>query len=285
MRPVLRRDRPAQHAGDDAGRPALPLRGAAAGQSAADPGCRPTAAGRAGACSSSRKRPAPMRSLPGPAAISSPRSARSRWWASGWSRATSIPAIKIAWSGRGYGCVVGVADGGEYGLLSALRSYQEHIRIHQPGRDEMILLNTWGDRGQDTRIRKSFALAELDAAARLGITHFQLDDGWQAGQSSNSAFAGGSLENIWTRSDYWTPHPERFPEWAGPGGRTEQGVGDRAVPVVQSQQGRQLRPLARRRRRADRPLSAVRHPHIQDRWRDDPRQARRSQPAQRCSSG
>ena len=122
---------------------------------------------------------------------------------------------RLEWT-RGYGCVVGVATGGEYGLLSALRSYQEQIRIHQPGRDEMILLNTWGDRGQDTRIRESFALAELEAAARLGVTHFQLDDGWQAGQSSNSAFAGGSLENIWTRSDYWTPHPERFPNGLGP---------------------------------------------------------------------
>jgi hypothetical protein len=117
---------------------------------------------------------------------------------------------------RGYGCVVGVATGGEYGLLLALRSYQSHIRTHKPGRDEMILLNTWGDRGQDTRIRESFALAELEAAARLGITHFQLDDGWQAGQSSNSAFAGGSLESIWSRSDYWMPHPERFPNGLGP---------------------------------------------------------------------
>jgi hypothetical protein len=120
-----------------------------------------------------------------------------------------------AWT-RGYGCAVGVADGGEFGLLSALRSYQAQIRIHQPGRDEMILLNTWGDRGQDTRIRESFALAELEAAARLGVTHFQLDDGWQSGHSSNSATAGGSLENIWARGDYWTPHPERFPNGLGP---------------------------------------------------------------------
>jgi hypothetical protein len=109
-----------------------------------------------------------------------------------------------------------VATGGEYGLLSALRSYQTRIRTHEPGRDEMVLLNTWGDRGQDTRIREAFALAELEAAARLGITHFQLDDGWQAGQSSNSAFAGGSLEGIWTRSDYWAPHPDRFPSGLGP---------------------------------------------------------------------
>jgi len=120
-----------------------------------------------------------------------------------------------AWT-RGYGCVVGVANGGEFGLLSALRSYQERIRVHQANRDEMILLNTWGDRGQDTRIHESFALAELEAAARLGVTHFQLDDGWQSGQTSNSATAGGSLENIWARGDFWRPHPERFPNGLAP---------------------------------------------------------------------
>ena len=42
----------------------------------------------------------------------------------------------------------------------------------------MIMLNTWGDRGQDTKISETFALAEVEEAARLGITHFQLDDGW-----------------------------------------------------------------------------------------------------------
>ena len=117
---------------------------------------------------------------------------------------------------RGYGTVVGVGGGDEYALLSALRTYQEQVRIHTPGRDEMILLNTWGDRGQDTRICEGFALDELACAARLGITHFQLDDGWQAGRSSNSAYAGGSLEDIWAQEDYWSPHPERFPGGLGP---------------------------------------------------------------------
>jgi len=120
-----------------------------------------------------------------------------------------------AWT-RCYGAVTGVAGGGELGLLSALRTYQEQIRTHVPGRDEMILLNTWGDRGQDTRIRESFALDELERGAHLGITHFQLDDGWQSGQTSNSAYAGGSLEGIWRHDDYWAPHPERFPAGLGP---------------------------------------------------------------------
>ena len=117
---------------------------------------------------------------------------------------------------RGYGFVTGVASGGEVGLLTALRAYQERVRIHTEERDEMILLNTWGDRGQDTKIREPFALAELDRGARLGITHFQLDDGWQTGQTSNSAFEGGSLDNIWARADFWSPHPERFPNGLSP---------------------------------------------------------------------
>ena len=129
-----------------------------------------------------------------------------------------------AWT-RCYGVVVGIASGGEYGLLSALRTYQGNVRRHLPGRDEMILLNTWGDRGQDSKIRESFALAELETAAQLGLTHFQLDDGWQAGRSSNSAFAGGSLEGIWDRDDYWSPHPERFPDGLGSVVRRSRALG------------------------------------------------------------
>ena len=90
---------------------------------------------------------------------------------------------------RAYGCVTGVTCDGDLGRLQALRTYQAQIRRHEPGRDEMVLMNTWGDRGQDTRLGEAFALAELEAGARLGISHFQLDDGWQAGRTSNSAFS------------------------------------------------------------------------------------------------
>jgi hypothetical protein len=117
---------------------------------------------------------------------------------------------------RCYGVVVGVHDGTELGQLAALRDYQLRLRTHHGGRDRMIMMNTWGDRGQDSRIREEFCLAELEAGARLGITHFQLDDGWQAGRSANSAFAGGSLDKIWDNPDYWTPHPERFPHGLEP---------------------------------------------------------------------
>lgn len=115
-----------------------------------------------------------------------------------------------------YGVVCGVSDGSEQGQLTALRDYQLRLRTQEAGRDRMIMMNTWGDRGQDSRIQEAFCLAELAAGARLGTTHFQLDDGWQAGRSSNSAFGGGSLEHIWDNPAYWTPHPERFPGGLAP---------------------------------------------------------------------
>ncbi len=115
-----------------------------------------------------------------------------------------------------YGAVTGVTDGSALGRMRALRTYQSQLRLRHADRDEMIMMNTWGDRGQDTRLRESFALDELEAGARLGISHLQLDDGWQSGRSSNSAFEGGSLEHIWDNPEYWTPHPDRFPHGLGP---------------------------------------------------------------------
>lgn len=117
---------------------------------------------------------------------------------------------------RCYGFVTGVTSGGKLGRLSALRTYQQQIRLHMPGRDEMVMMNTWGDRGQDTRITEKFILNELVAANRLGISHYQIDDGWQTGRSSNSAFKGGSLASIWAKPNYWLPDPKKFPNGLTP---------------------------------------------------------------------
>jgi len=117
---------------------------------------------------------------------------------------------------RGYGAVVGLAAARPEAVLEALRDYQKTLRTYRPERDFQILVNTWGDRGQDKRVCESFILKELDACNRLGATHFMIDDGWQAGHSSNSAFAGGSMENIWKDDSYWQPHPERFPNGLAP---------------------------------------------------------------------
>ena len=116
---------------------------------------------------------------------------------------------------RTYGYVTGVYGSGEKQKRMALRDYQMHIRPFLKERDEMVMLNTWGDRGQDTRVNEAFCLKELGLAAKLGITHFQIDDGWQAGRSANSAY-GGSFKNIWDNPNYWTPDPVRFPNGLKP---------------------------------------------------------------------
>lgn len=116
---------------------------------------------------------------------------------------------------RGYGFATGVYSGNKINRLTALREYQKNLRIRKPGRDEMILMNTWGDRGEDKRISEKFAFNELVAGARLGITHFQLDAGWQTGHGLYFT-QSGSLDDIWSRNNFWEPHPERFPNGLDP---------------------------------------------------------------------
>lgn len=117
---------------------------------------------------------------------------------------------------RIYGCVTGLWNDEELSALMALRSYQKQIRKASSLRDEMIMLNTWGDRSQDAKIDEAFCLAELDRANRLGITVFQLDDGWQTGKSPNSKTAGGSFKDIWKDGLYWTPNVKKFPHGLKP---------------------------------------------------------------------
>ncbi|MEO8961596.1 MAG: alpha-galactosidase, partial [Ginsengibacter sp.] len=113
---------------------------------------------------------------------------------------------------RGYSIVTGVASGGEKGLERSLRFYQQHLKPTNPEVDNMIMLNTWGDRGQDKNINEAFILNEISLGAKLGITHLQMDDGWQTGRSGASIFPGGSLEAIWRNPNYWKPDSLKFPD-------------------------------------------------------------------------
>lgn len=117
---------------------------------------------------------------------------------------------------KAYTVVIGVYSGKEVNQLQALRNYQKTIRKNEPQRDEMVMMNTWGDRSQDAKVNEQFSLLELEAAARLGITHFQIDDGWQGGKSPNSALAKGSFKNIWDNPNYWKPDSVKYPNGLDP---------------------------------------------------------------------
>ncbi len=115
-----------------------------------------------------------------------------------------------------YSTVMIPFKGGETDALVALRNYQKTRRILDPNRDEMVMMNTWGDRSQDAKVNEAFCLAELERAARLGITHFQIDDGWQYGKSPNSAVAKGSFKDIWRNVGYWKPDSVKYPRGLRP---------------------------------------------------------------------
>ena len=113
---------------------------------------------------------------------------------------------------RLYGCVTGVAGCTELDGLIALRAYQKTVRNSQ----DMVMMNTWGDRSQDSKVNEAFCLQELELASRLGVSVFQIDDGWQSGKSPNSKLAKGSFKNIWDNPDYWTPDPVKYPRGLTP---------------------------------------------------------------------
>ena len=106
--------------------------------------------------------------------------------------------------------VVGVHNNEDLGKKTALRSYQFNNRILKPERDEMIMVNTWGDRNKDTKLCEQFIIDELKKAHEFGFTHYQIDDGWQQGLSKNSGVSGKTLWDEWSLED-WLPHKERFP--------------------------------------------------------------------------
>lgn len=115
-----------------------------------------------------------------------------------------------------YSYVIGIFGNDELNALTALRTYQKNVRTLLPGRDEMVMMNTWGDRSQDSKVNEAFCLKELERAAQLGISHFQIDDGWQTGKSPNSAIAKGSFTNIWDNPEYWKPDKIKYPRGLHP---------------------------------------------------------------------
>ena len=111
---------------------------------------------------------------------------------------------------RGYGYTIGINNANSTNLLMDLKLYQKQRRTLRADRDEMILANTWGDRSRDSRMNEAFILRELESCAKLGVTHIQLDDGWQQGLSKNSASKSGLQWDDWSDDD-WKPHKDRFP--------------------------------------------------------------------------
>lgn len=117
-----------------------------------------------------------------------------------------------------YGTAVAVGGGDDYAIAMLLHSYHGCLRRWNPPRDSFVMCNNWGDRSRDGRVSESFIAAELARAADIGITNYQIDDGWQKGNTTNSVNpAGGRWSGYYEgRDDFWDVHPERFPQGLEP---------------------------------------------------------------------
>lgn len=123
-------------------------------------------------------------------------------------------------SQHGYPCTVICYSGGRAGRIAANQKYQRALRSYVPGRDGLLLSNTWGDRSRDAKISEDFLNTEIVAGEKFGIDVMQADDGWQRGTTQNSAVAR-SKSGVWSgfwKADpkFWTPHDERLPNGLDP---------------------------------------------------------------------
>lgn len=124
---------------------------------------------------------------------------------------------RVTFAGPGYPWTVFAYENGRAGRIAAMQDSQRSVRGYEPKRDGMFLSNTWGDRNRDSRISAEFLEKEVEAGARLGVDVVQVDDGWQKGQTGNSAFGKGAWGNFRSADpEFWKPHPERFPQGLKP---------------------------------------------------------------------
>lgn len=116
-----------------------------------------------------------------------------------------------------YGSSVVFWDGDEEKASLALQDYHRALHRFSPGKDAFVMSNTWGDQSCDGRLEEKFLLDEIEQAGRLGITLYQIDDGWQAGTSANSVNPGGVWNGYYAAdADFWKVNPIRFPNGLEP---------------------------------------------------------------------
>ena len=125
---------------------------------------------------------------------------------------------RIAVLANGYPLAELVYCGGEAGRQRAVVAFQRALRPYRPGRDGVLLSNTWGAGNRDSRICQEFLIKEIEAGAKIGVDVIQVDDGWQRGRTANSKkkeIAG--IKKVWNgywAADplFWTEDRERFPD-------------------------------------------------------------------------
>ncbi|MHC4872374.1 MAG: hypothetical protein ACYTFY_11055 [Planctomycetota bacterium] len=84
-----------------------------------------------------------------------------------------------------YSYAVGVTDGEEDAAAELMYQLDRKRMKPNPPKNFKILSNTWGDGNGSKKICEQMMLDEISAASEIGLTHCQLDAGWQKGKFSD----------------------------------------------------------------------------------------------------
>lgn len=80
-----------------------------------------------------------------------------------------------------YGSAVGLYRGGDLAFYRFLRAYHEARHVFRED-DAGVYSNTWGNDSGGRKICEKFLEDELDSAHAIGVTHYQVDAGWDTGE-------------------------------------------------------------------------------------------------------
>ena len=120
-----------------------------------------------------------------------------------------------------YGSALMLWQGEEENAYAALHRYFRARKVFTPHRDAHIMSNTWGDGTADGSICEEFLLNELKRAKELGVTLFQIDDGWEKGVTANSVRTAQE-DSVWgegyykSNPDFWGVNEQRLPRGLEP---------------------------------------------------------------------
>lgn len=102
---------------------------------------------------------------------------------------------------------------GEPGAMSAVRAFWRQRRQHAFNSPRTVMVNPWGGGGNYLyrHFSDSFLIREIKAASLLHATHYQIDDGWQAGGTLADITRAGLVAGRNYRRNYWKINPVKFP--------------------------------------------------------------------------
>lgn len=119
-----------------------------------------------------------------------------------------IPGCEL----KSYRHTIGFFSGGEDYALASLKNYLKTRFPLDPAKHCSVMVNPWGSGRFREFVNEEFLHEEFKAAGELGATHYQIDDGWQAGGWLRDL----ELNNKVGDRAYWSINTKLFPNGFAP---------------------------------------------------------------------